>query len=441
MEEVLSRVKRYRDQVDNQMWIIGRGFNEEQFDVPVRPDRKMLDEISKERPISLTRSCGHLMAVNSKALEIAGIDENTQVEGGRIDFMHGIIEGNAIELVHSVWPAETVESIMKYIERGAKELNRYGITACGTDDFMSVTHDWKMVLDAFLKLSYQEKLHVRAIEQCEFETSEELAHFLDDGYTTGVGDEFFRIGPLKLIADGSLGARSAAMSRPYHDDPENKGTMRMSRSEMDTWIRLASQYNMPSIVHCIGDRALEQVLNLFDHYVLEDNPLHFGIVHCQIMRPEQIARILKMKLDCYFQSLFIEDDAAIVEARCGKKLASASYPYRTLFEGTLAANGSDAPVEVPNPLLGIQLAVTRKTSDGSHQMNPSECLTVEQAIDSYTGSGIDILQLNDITGRRAAECKGDFTVLDTDITECAPEEIGKAKVLMTVVNGETVFEI
>ena len=188
LEDVLRRVKLYRDQVGDQMWIIGRGFNEEMFDTPKRPDRKMLDEISRERPISLTRSCGHLMAVNTKALELAGIDEDSQVEGGRIDYEHGILEGNAIELIHDVWPEETVESIMKYIERGTYELNRYGITACGTDDFMSVTHDWKMVLDAFLKLSYQDRLNIRAVEQCEFETPEELAHFLDDGYTTGVGD-------------------------------------------------------------------------------------------------------------------------------------------------------------------------------------------------------------------------------------------------------------
>lgn len=440
LAEVLKRVKQYGDSVGDHLWIIGRGFNEEQFADQQTPTRAMLDEISRERPISLTRSCGHLMVVNSKALELAGIDEHTHIDGGRIDYEHGVLEESAIELVHSVWPEETAESIMQYIERAAKELNRYGITSCGSDDFMSVTHDWRVVLDAFLKLSYQQKLTVRVNQQCEFETPEELAHFLDEGYTAGVGDDFFRIGPLKMIADGSLGARNAAMSRPYHDDPDNTGVLRYTRSELDTWIRLANEYNMPTITHCIGDRALEQVLNVYDHYVLENNPLRYGIVHCQIMKPEQTERIIRMKLDCYFQSLFLEHDAPILEKRCGKKLADSSYPYKTLFEGTSASNGSDAPVEVPNPLMGIQLAVTRKTTDGAYAMNPEECLSVKQAIDSYTGKGIDNLQLNDLTGRIEAGYKADFAVLDQDITKLEPEQIGSAKCMMTVMNGETVYD-
>jgi len=440
LAEVLRRVTQYRDAHQDHPWIVGRGYNEEQFPDRRRPDRAMLDEISRDRPISLTRSCGHIMVVNTRALELAGIDEHTEVAGGRIDFAGGILEETAIELVHAVWPAETVETMKQYILRGAEEAARYGVTAVGSDDLISVTHDWRMVLDAFLQLSYQDRLRLRVSEQCEFNTPQELAAFLDEGYTTGVGDDSFQIGPLKMILDGSLGGRTAAMRAPYRDDPENKGYLHYSRDELETYVKLANSYNMPTISHAIGDRALDEALRVYEHYVLPGNPLGYGIVHCQIMHADQAEQVCRMKLSCFFQSLFVNDDAPILEQRVAKKLADTSYPYRTLLEGTLAANGSDAPVEVPNPLQGIQLAVTRTSLDHAAAMNPAECLTVEQALDSFTVNGAKILGMDALIGAIQPGMKADFAVLEKDPRVVKPEEIAAIRVLLTVQNGETVFE-
>lgn len=440
LEEVLKRAKQYRDAHADHPWIIGRGYNEEQFPDRRRPERAMLDEISRDRPISLTRSCGHIMVVNTRALELAGIDANTEVAGGRIDYEHGILEETAIELVHAVWPSETVETMKQYILRGAQEAARYGVTAIGSDDLISVTHDWRMVLDAFLQLSYQDKLRLRVSEQCEFDTPQELAAFLDEGYTTGVGDDTFQIGPLKMILDGSLGGRTAAMRADYQDAPGSKGYLHYDREELDTYVKLANSYNMPTIAHAIGDRALDEALHVYERYVLPGNPLGYGIVHCQIMHGEQAEQVCRMKLSCFFQSLFVDDDAPILEQRVGRKLADSSYPYRTLLEGTLAANGSDAPVETPNPLQGIQLAVTRTSLDHSASMNPVECLTAEQALDSYTVNGARILGMESLIGSIETGKKADFAVLEKDPRAVKPEEIAAIRVLMTVQNGETVFE-
>ena len=292
----------------------------------------------------------------------------------------------------------------------------------------------------FEKLSYQGRLNIRINEQCQFPSPKEFASFLDEGYTTDVGNDFFRIGPLKIITDGSLGGRSAAMLKPYSDDPENTGVMAMDEEEIETFVRLANSFNMPTIAHAIGDRAAETMLDIFSDTVLEGNPLHHGLVHCQIMNASQLKRILKMKLSCYIQPQFIDSDAPILEKRCGKKRASESYPFRSLYEGTLTSGGSDSPVELPDPLAGITFACTRKSLFDGSEMNQNECLSIEQAIDLFTEKGYEQLFMNDRFGKIQEGYAADFTVIDRDIMNADPSEIKDAKVMMTVIDGITVFE-
>ena len=439
-EEVLSRIKSGVKTAAKGEWIRARGFNEELFDHPEMITKADLDAISTDHPIAVTRACGHLMTANSAALQAAGIDETTEVEGGVIDYERGVLEEYAINLVTNSFPALTFESLKDIIQKGQKELNRYGITAIGSDDFISLSDDWETVLDTFQKLSYMEELTVRVNEQCEFPSLEEFAKFLDAGYTTDVGDDRFRIGPLKLIADGSLGARTAALKEPYADDPKEKGVLILDREGMMPWVKLAASYNMPTIVHAIGDRTVDEVLACMKETVLENNPLHAGLVHCQIMNREQIQAVCDMKLNAYFQSLFIDSDARILNERVGRQRAESSYPFRTLAEHVCASNGSDAPVEVPDVLKGIELAVTRRSLDGSACMNPEECMSVDQAIESYTVNGARAFGMEDRIGRIAPGCFADFAVIDQNLTRMDPEKIHTAKVIMTVMNGETVFE-
>ncbi len=439
-QQVLDRLRKREKELEPDEWLLGRGFNEELFDVPEMPTKADLDSISTTRPIAVTRSCGHKMVVNSKALELANMEEDSMVEGGTIDFEHGFLEETAITVLHGVWPKETAESIRRSILRGQQECNKYGITAVGSDDFISITHDWRLVLDVFMKMAYHGELTVRVNEQCEFPSPEEFAQFLDEGYTMDVGDDLFRIGPLKIIADGSLGARTAALTKDYSDDPGNSGYMVYSRSELETWVKLASDYNMPAITHAIGDRTVREVLNVYDKFVLPGNPLHYGLVHCQIMTPTEIRRAIDLNLCCYFQSLFIDDDAKILKARVGSDRAASSYPFKTLYEAVIASNGSDAPVETPDVVKGIQMAVTRTSLDGTASMNPDERMSAEQALESYTAKGAEAFFATDRFGSIEEGMYADFVVLDQDLTKVPAEDIHKTKVMMTVMNGETVFE-
>lgn len=438
-DEILARLRARISSAEKVDWIIGRGWNEEEFNEDRIPTKEDLDGISHYIPVSITRSCGHKMVVNSRALELAGISPDSTIDGGKIDYEHGWLEETALNVIHDVWPKPTVDSLKEDILRGAQAANRYGITYIGSDDFLSLSDDWRMVLDAYMQLSYQEKLPLRVEEQCEFASLEEFASFLDEGYTWLVGDDRFHIGPLKLVTDGSLGARTAALSRPYNDDKDTKGYMTYDKAEMKAFMELASQYNMPTICHAIGDRAVDTVLKLYEKIVLPGNPLHDGIVHCQIMTPEQTQKAVDMKLNCYFQSLFIDSDARMLEARVGKKRAASSYPFRTLFEGTCASNGSDAPVEEPDVLKGIELAVTRTCLDGSASMNREEALSAEEALESYTDRGYEAFAQNDHIGRFEEGYDADFAVLDQNILKMKPEVIHTAKVMMTVMKGNTVF--
>ena len=147
-----------------------------------------------------------------------------------------------------------------------------------------------------------------------------------------------------------------------------------------------------------------------------------------------------MHIDCYFQSLFIDDDAPILSKRVGDERAASCYPFRSLSESVIAANGSDAPVETPDVLKGIQLAVTRQSVSEDAGMNPEECLTVKQAIDSFTVCGARIFSAEDRFGVLAEGYYADFAVLDTPIENTETESIRSIPVMMTVMNGETVFE-
>lgn len=432
-EEVIEKVRNHLENHHGK-WLIGRGYHG-------HITRQMLDAVSTEVPIALTRVCGHIMAVNGKALEEAGIHEDTVVEGGKITYETGIVEENGILVIHDAEPLPDDQELREYIRAGAQFCNSRGITTVGSDDFLSVVKDPKRILHVFEDMAYREELTVRVNEQCEFDNIKQFAEFLDDGYTTDVGNDYFRIGPLKLITDGSLGGRTAAMSKPYHDDPATSGMMTMEDEDIEMFVRLANRFNMPTICHAIGDEAVQKVLDVFRDNVLEGNPLHHGLVHCQIMRKSQIDQVVRQKLSCYIQSQFIDYDSSMYKDRVGNLLASTSYPFRTLYEGTLVSNGSDAPVEMTDPLLGIQLACTRESiSYPGCSMNKEECLSVQQALDSFTANGAAQLFMNDRIGKIEAGYLADFAVLDNDILNMDVNRIAETKVMMTVMNGKTVYE-
>ncbi len=320
-------------------WLLGRGWNQDYFsDASRMPDRNDLDTISTEYPILLTRACGHCCAANGKALQIAGITASTpSPEGGSIGMKDGEPDGrlydNAIDLVKPFIPVPDREELKDMIRSATKALNSYGITSVQTDDysvFRSIP--WETVNEAYRELKEAGELTVRVREQANFTDEDELRRFIEAGNTTGTGDALFRIGPLKLLGDGSLGSRTAHLSRPYADSPDTCGFSLFRPEELVRMVSLAHRNGMQAAVHAIGDACLDEVLDAFERVLREvprDDHRH-GIVHCQITRPDQLDRIKALNLHVYAQSVFLDYDNHIAEKRVGEKLASTSYSWKTL---------------------------------------------------------------------------------------------------------------
>ena len=430
-------------------WILGRGWNQDLFsDTDRMPNRNDLDTVSREYPVCATRACGHCLAVNSKALELQGITAEAEVpEGGAIGMENGQPNGlffdNAMDLILPAIPAPDKEDIKNMIRLACRELNRYGITSCQSDDYCVFQNvSWQVVNEAFRELEEAGELTVRVYEQANFTDTAALEEFIRSGCTTGAGSELFRVGPLKLLGDGALGARTACLSRPYADDPSTRGLSVFTKREFDDLIGMANKNGMQVAVHCIGDACLDLVLDSLEK-ALEECPREdhrHGIVHCQITRPDQLERIAENKLHVYAQSIFLDYDLHIVNARVGEELAGSSYSWKTLLDlGATVSNGSDCPVEAPDVMAGIQCAVTRCDRQGRGPYLPEQVFSVQQAIDSFTKWGAFSCFAETAKGQIEPGFLADFTVLDQNPFATPREHLQSIKIRGVYLNGEQVY--
>lgn len=431
-------------------WVTGRGWNQDYFsDVQRMPNRWDLDQVSTEVPICAVRACGHALVLNSKAIELVGVTADTpQPEGGEIVLENGVPNGiffdNAMDAVYAAIPAPGKEDLKNMIRSACKALNAYGVTSSQSDDycvFRSVP--WQVVNDAYRELEQSGELTVRVYEQANFTDLSSLREFVEAGNVTGAGSEGFKIGPLKMLGDGALGARTAFLSRPYADEPSTRGISVFTQETFDEMIGYANAHGMQVAVHTIGDACLDRVLSSLTK-ALAANPRddhRHGIVHCQITRADQLDKMAQMKLHIYAQSIFLDYDIHIIEARVGKELAATSYSWKTLLDkGATVSNGTDCPVELPNALAGIQCAVTRTTlRDRVGPYLPKEKFTVREALDSYTSAGAYASFEEAVKGRIESGMLADFVVLGGNPFETDEFSIAQIPVLATYVGGRKVF--
>lgn len=447
-------------------WLMGRGWNQDFFTHQKQmPSRQDLDRISTDIPICIVRCCGHCLVVNSQALKLAGITGDTSHPDGRFF-------DNDMNRILDVIPLPSAGEIREMIRTACKALNSYGITSCQTDDYSAFRQiPWQKIHEAYQELEAAGELTVRVCEQCNFTTLEELRSFIKAGNTTGTGSPLFRVGPLKLMGDGSLGSRTAFLSRPYADDPSTCGSPVLSQKTVTEMIGYAHKSGMQTAVHAIGDACLDMVLTALDKALAEcpRQDHRHGIVHCQITRPDQLAAICRQKLHVYAQSIFLDYDSRIVERRVGKELADTSYSWKTLMEtGVSVSNGSDCPVEAPDVLAGIQCAVTRTTlprdahtpqpamsSDpGSpkaphaalHKEDPvaylpDQAFTVQEAIDSYTIQGAYASFEEQLKGQIRPGMLADFVILGQNPFTVPESSLRNIPVYATYLGGRKVFSI
>ena len=423
-------------------WILGRGWNQDYFsDVRRMPSRRDLDRVSTELPVCATRACGHALVVNSRAMELLGITSDTSSpEGGEIDYENGRFFDNAMDLVLGAIPVPDKETIKGYIRTACRELNRRGITSCHSDDycvFRSIP--WQIVNEAYRELEASGELTVRVREQANLTTLPELLDFIRADHPA---TPRFSMGPLKLLGDGALGARTAFLSRSYADAPGTRGLSVFTGEQFDQLIGCAHAHGMQVAVHCIGDACLDLVLDAIDKAQAAHprSDARHGVVHCQITRPDQLRRIADRKLHVYAQSIFLDYDVHIVHQRAGQELAASSYSWKTLLElGSTVSNGSDCPVEAPDVLAGIQCAVTRSDLHGCAPYLPREAFTLQEALDSFTKAGAWASFEENIKGQIKPGHLSDFVILGENPFLTPPDKLKDIPILQTWLNGERVW--
>ncbi len=428
--------------------IVGRGWNDDYFlDEHRMLDRRDLDKVSTEHPVVYTRACGHALACNTKALELAGVTENTpQVEGGRFELgedgkPNGVFKEHAQGLIRRLISDPDLAESKAILLAAMAHASENGITGVQTNDLDETR--WELLWQAYEELKNEGKATVRAYQQCLFSTTEGYEAFLRRGFRTGFGDDMNRIGPLKLLIDGSLGARTSLMRQPFRDMPETKGIQCVPDELLDRFMAISAQHDMQVAVHAIGDRGIELVLDAFRKALpAGQNPLRWGIVHCQITDRALVERFAEQDIVAMVQPIFLHYDLHITADRVGDELASTSYAFGTMDELHIHnCYGTDSPVEDLNTMNNIYCAVTRQDLTGfpAGGWYPQERVSVMKAVDHYTADGAWNSFEENKKGKLLPGYLADLAVLDTDIFTCAPERIKDARVELTMLGGKVVY--
>jgi predicted amidohydrolase YtcJ len=418
-------------------WIRGRGWDQTNWGGRF-PSAEDLAAAAPANPVYLSRVDGHAVWVNRQALALAGITAQTpDPPGGRIvrtvaGEPSGVLVDRAMALVASHIPPPTPAEIRRRIARAARECARVGLTT---------VHDAGITaeeLDAYRDLIARGELPIRVYAMIGGR-GDLWQRYLQRGPEIG---DWLTVRAIKLIADGALGSRGAALIDPYSDDPGNTGLMMLTRDEIERVAREAKAHGFQVATHAIGDRANRTVLEAYGAALEGTNALRFRIEHAQVVAPADFELFRKFSIVASIQATHATSDMRWAEARLGPERLKGAYAWRRFLElGVAVANGSDFPVESPNPLLGFYAAITRQDRNGEPEAGwfPDQRMTREEALRSWTLGGAYAAFEEGSKGSLAVGKLADFVMLSADIMSVPPREILNTRVTMTVVDGKVVY--
>lgn len=410
-------------------WVLARGYDQTKLDVRRHPLREELDEAAPENPVMLVRACGHVSICNSRALNLAGIDETSPTPpGGLIEQQNGRLTGllaeNARAPVWAVIPPPNEDDLVEGIERGGQHLLSYGITSCmdaavgqrGGFGEIAAYHrakrDGRLPVRTWLVLLGDPERSI--VPQC-----------YDAGLISGTGDDMLMVGAVKFFLDGSAGGRTAWMSEPYLGDDRTTGVQMMPDEQIDALVMDAHAKGYQLACHAIGDAAIEQLVVAYEKALAAhpDPDRRHRVEHCGFSTPEQHERMLKAGIYPCPQQVFIYDFGDAYVSVLGEERALSSYPFRTWMDlGLKPATGSDAPVCQPNPFPNLYTMVTRKTWKGT-VMDADERVSIEEALQAYTEFGAFSQKMEHVKGRLVPGQLADIAVFSRNLLEATPEDI------------------
>jgi predicted amidohydrolase YtcJ len=443
-EEFAKRIAAHAKKIGKGKWVTGGEWDEQLWQPYRLPERQMIDAVTPDNPVLVSRLDGHMALANSSALKLAGITRETpDPPGGTIvrdakGEPTGLLKDAAMGPVFAVIPPPSAEERVAAAKAGLQEAARFGVTSfCDMSDGAEAFED----LRAYQQLDRDGALTARVYLFAPISGYERLKRA---GIEKRFGSAHLRIGGLKGFADGSLGSSTAAFYEPFLGEPENRGlTMEdLTSGAMAKWVADANANNLHVAIHAIGDRANADVLSIFEAQP-DFRDRRFRIEHAQHLNPALIKRFAADRVVASMQPYHAIDDGRWAEKKIGQERAKGTYAFRSLLDaGATLTFGSDWTVAPLNPLLGVYAAVTRRTIDGKNPDGwiPEQKITVEEALRCYTANNAWAMFAEKEIGRIAPGMLADIAVIDRDLFNIPVEEIEFARVDVTIVAGRVVFE-
>lgn len=444
LKACLEQVAKYSKNIPEGTWIRGRGWAQGTWedtggDFPTAAD---LDSVDSTHPIALSARSGHAFWCNSLALKMAGVGPGTaDPEGGSIQRDKegnptGILFESAMDLVQNAIPPFGSEKIAQLMEKAQEHAWAQGLT--GIHDY-----DRPDTFEAMQLLRERGKLGLRIVKNIN---DPYISHAHDLGLRSGFGDDWIRIGALKMFSDGAIGSLTARMIDPYLEQPDNYGITCMGPEEMLGLVLEATRRGIPSTIHAIGDQAMREVLDVLEKARAEEQRLgiprtarRHRIEHVQVVHPDDVHRLAELDIIASMQPIHATSDYPVADRYWGDRCALAYNPRAQLDAGARLAFGSDAPVESFDPIAGIHSAVTRRRADGSpgpEGWYPEARITISEALRAYTEGPAWAGGQEDHLGAIKPGFLADLVVLDANPLSTQPDDLLNLKVLGTMVGGQ-----
>jgi hypothetical protein len=417
-------------------WLTGRGWDQTLWPGREFPTRASLDAAAPANPVALTRVDGHALWANSAALRRAGVDRHTGDPAGGLVMKDrdgeptGVLLDTAMELLRAVIPAPSearfesalVDAIAECLAKGLT-----GVHEMGAD---------LTTLAAYRRLVERGRFPFR--NYAAVSGKKAWAEYRERGREV-MGDGRVTVGAIKLWLDGALGSRGAALHSPYCDDPANRGLVLIPPAELERTLHEARAAGFQACVHAIGDRANSLALDAMESVGVAGQ--RFRVEHAQILTADDIPRFTRLGVIPSMQATHCTSDMRWAGERLGPERLDGAYAWRSLLAtGTIIAGGSDFPVEDPNPFHGLYAAVTRRSLDGTDVWQPSQCMTREEAVRSFTSWNAWAAGQEHDVGSLEAGKRADLVVLSDDPFTCEAARIKDIAPRMTMVGGEIVYQ-
>ncbi|WP_434939292.1 amidohydrolase [Shewanella sp. HL-SH8] len=441
--DAISRAQSFVNQMPLQGWLLGRGWNQELWDSKKFPTKTSLDKVFADTPVAFGRVDGHALWVNSKTLQLAGITAATKSpEGGEIILDSqgqptGVLIDNAMNLVYEVVPGMTAAQLESTLVTAMESLASYGLTS---------VHDAGVSIDninAYQALAKANAMPIRINAMLSVEDPQYATYLAKGPFKTA--DDMFKMDSVKISADGALGSRGASLLADYSDQHGHKGLMLYSNDKLAELILESMTAGFQVNTHAIGDNANKVVLDNYQTAIAKTKSptLRHRVEHAQILEVSDINRFAELGVIASIQATHATSDKNMAENRLGKARLAGAYAWRKLLNANARiANGSDFPVESPNPYFGLHASVTRQDRDNQPLDGwlSAEKLTRIEALDSFTLSAAYAGHQDTIIGSIEVGKKADFILVSDDYFEVEPEDIWRSKVISTWVNGRLVYQ-